>query len=120
MIDPMQAFLEANAMHSPTYPPGSRYHAIGARTLTLPDGRMVAYLARRFVPAPERHALVEAHAVVEGDRIDNLADRYLGDAQQYWRIADANGAMLPADLTAQAGRWLRITLPEGIPGPADD
>lgn len=120
MSDPMQALLEAAAPRLPAYPPDSRYHATATRTLTLPDGRMVSCLARRFVPAPERHAQVDTHAVVEGDRIDNLADRYLGDAQQYWRIADANGAMLPAALTAQPGQRLRITLPEGIPGPADD
>jgi len=120
MIDPVQAFLEAASLQAPTYPPGSRYHGLGTRTVTLPDGRMVACVARRFVPPPERHALLLEHAVVQGDRIDNLADRYLGDALQWWRLADANGAMRPAELTAQAGRRLRITLPEGVPGAADD
>jgi hypothetical protein len=41
------------------------------------------------------------------------------DAEQFWRIADANAALHPNELTAQPGRRLRITLPEGIPGPSN-
>jgi hypothetical protein len=54
-----------------------------------------------------------------GDRIDNLAAQYLGDATQYWRIADANAAMRPEALTEQAGAAVRITLPEGVPAPGE-
>jgi len=54
--------------------------------------------------------------LTEGDRLDNLTFDYLGDPEQFWRIADANRAMRPDELTETIGRQLRITLPEGIPG----
>jgi len=98
------------------FPANSRYQAIETTRLVLPDGTEVVYLQRRLVPPPDRMAQVQEHAVVEGDRIDNLAARYLGDPEQYWRICDANRAMRPAELTEAVGRRLRITLPEGIPG----
>jgi hypothetical protein len=55
--------------------------------------------------------------VTQGDRLDNIAAKYLGDPEQFWRLCDANGAMRPDALTETIGRWLRITLPEGIPRP---
>jgi hypothetical protein len=119
MIDPVQAFLEANALQTPLFPPTSRYHALGTAQFTTADGRTLVYLRRRFVPSPERFTLLQEHAVAEGDRIDNLAARYLGDPEQYWRLCDANGAIRPAELTETVGRRLRVTLPEGIPGLSD-
>ena len=95
----------------------SRYAQIGTATLTLPDGTQVAYLKRRFVPPMERFELIQEHLVTHGDRFDNVAALYLGDPEQFWRIADANGALLPDDLL-EVGRRLRITLPEGIPAPS--
>jgi len=120
VIDPVQAFLEENSFQTQFFPPSSRYHGLGTAVLTTTDGRSVAYLKRRFVPPPERFALLQEHAVVEGDRLDNLAQRYLGDPEQYWRLCDANGALRPDTLVETCGRLLRITLPEGIPGAADD
>ena len=118
MIDPLQVFLEANAIKTPIYPTTSRYYGIGSAVLSTADGRAVVYLKRRFLPQPDQLALVQEHSVSEGDRIDNLAHQYLGDAEQYWRLADANRAMDPAELTATVGRRLRVTLPEGVPGAA--
>ena len=74
---------------------------------------------RRFVPAPERFALLEEHLVSDGERLDLIAHQYLGDPEQFWRIADANGAVRPEELIEETGRRLRITLPEGIPGATD-
>lgn len=118
-MDPVEAFKQANALVMPLYPAGSRYYGIAAAQVTLPDGATVAYLKRRFVPPPENFALLQEHIVAAGDRIDNLAARYLGDPLQYWRICDANRAMRPDALTQTAGTRLRITLPEGIPGSPD-
>ncbi len=98
------------------FPNPSRYSGIETATLETSDGRVVPYLRRRFVPAPERFALLQEHAVAEGDRLDNLAAHYLGDPEQFWRICDANGALRPDELTETIGRKIRITLPEGIPG----
>ena len=97
------------------FPPTSRYHNIETATLETVDGKEIVYLKRRFVPSPDRFTLLQEHAVVEGDRLDNITALYLDDPLQFWRICDANNAMNPPDLTTEIGRRLRITLPEGIP-----
>jgi hypothetical protein len=61
--------------------------------------------------------LLQLHTVTEGERLDNITARYLGDPEQFWRVCDANNAMRPEELTETIGRKLRITLPEGITGP---
>jgi len=98
------------------FPITSRYYDTPTARLEMPDGRTIVYLRRRFVPPPERFELLTEHTVTAGDRLDNLTAQYLEDPEQFWRIADANNAMQPDDLTRVAGRRLRITLPEGIPG----
>ena len=97
------------------FPPTSRYHNVETTTHKTTDGKEIVHVKRRFVPAPERFSLLQEHLVVEGDRLDNITALYLGDPLQFWRICDANTAMNPPDLTAEIGRRLRITLPEGIP-----
>jgi hypothetical protein len=94
----------------------SRYHGTPTATLETADGKEITYVRRRFVPPPERFALLLEHMVTEGERLDNITARYLGDAEQFWRVCDANGAIRPDELTETIGRRLRITLPEGIPG----
>ena len=118
-MDPVQAFMQANALTAPLFPPTSRYYGIAAIQVVAADGTVISYLKRRFVPPPENFSALGEHLVVSGDRLDNLAARYLGDPQQYWRICDANAAMRPAELTETVGSRLRITLPEGVPGAAD-
>jgi nucleoid-associated protein YgaU len=48
---------------------------------------------------------------VQGDRLDNLAARYLGDPEQFWKICDANNVLRPDELTEEIGRVVRIALP---------
>ncbi|SRR6266511_197247 len=98
------------------FPPTSRYANVETAELETGPGRTVVYLRRRFVPQPDRFVLLLEHAVVDGDRLDNVTAKYLSDPEQFWRVADANGAMRPEELTETVGRRLRITLPEGIPG----
>lgn len=119
MNDPLQDLLNAGALETSPFPPNSRYRGIPVTKLEAPGRDPIPYLRRRLLPQPERFAEVQQHTVVEGDRIDNVAARYLGDPELYWQIADANGAMDPAALTEEPGRRLRITLPEGIPGAPD-
>ncbi len=57
--------------------------------------------------------------VREGDRRDLLAHAQLGDAALWWRMADAQGVLDPAELDRPAGRWLRVTLPAD-PRPQSD
>ncbi len=96
------------------FPPTSRYYGIATTTLDTPAGP-VAYLERRFLSPAENFALLQYHTVSEGERLDNIAAKYM-DAESFWRIADANNAMRPEALAETPGRKLRITLPEGIPG----
>jgi len=97
------------------FPPTSRYYAIEKATLEE-GGKTIIYLRRRFVPSPDRFALLQEHIVTQGERLDNITAAHLDDPLQFWRICDANRAMRPEELTETVGRKLRITLPEGIPG----
>ena len=96
------------------FPPTSRYSGIETAEIVMPDGRRVAYLRRRLVPAAGGIAIAD-HTVTEGERLDNITARFLRDPEQFWRLCDANGAVRPEELTEVPGRRLRITLPEGIP-----
>lgn len=95
---------------------GGRYHNLETSEYVFPSGKVVTYVRRRFLPPSARFALLQEHVVSDGERLDNITAHYLGDPEQFWRIADANDAMHPDELTATMGRRLRITLPEGIPG----
>jgi len=103
-------------MKSDKFPPTSRYADVEVVKLELADDRVIAYLRRRFLPAPEDFALLREHVVRAGERLDQIAAVHLGDPEQFWRIADANGAIAPEVLTDVVGRRLRITLPAGVPG----
>lgn len=113
MDDPLQAILKFTAKTT-LFPPNSRYSGIDTAKMETQDGRTIIYLKRRFVPPPENFTLLQEHTVTQGDRLDNLAARYLGDPEQFWRLCDANAAMMPEELTETIGRRLRITFPEGI------
>ena len=115
MVDPIQAFMQANGLAQPAFAPDSRYHGLPLAQTTLADGREVVFVTRRFLPPPENFARLATATVVAGDRLDTLAAQHLGAAEQNWRLADANGAMLPEALVAEVGRLLAITLPEGVP-----
>jgi len=118
VTDPLKtldALLQSAAAGPQQFAPNSRYYAVPTTTMTLPDGRMLTYLTRRFVPQPERFALLKQHAVVQNDRLDSLAAHYFNDPVQFWRLCDANRALRPDELIETIGRLLRITLPEGVP-----
>jgi len=119
MTDPSQALqqiLQPGALRTTIFPPTSRYHGIEMATLETSNGKIIIHIRRRFCPSPERFALLQEHVVVQGDRLDNITAKYLGDPEQFWRICDANAAMRPDKLTEIIGRRIRITLAEGIPG----
>lgn len=121
MSDPIQALLAAGLVPNVSFPPTSRYGGVGitARASTPAPGEPSvpqAYLRRRLVPRPERYALLHEYSCVEGDRRDLVAAAELGDPDLWWRLADANGVIDPAHMTQPAGRVLRVTLAEGVPG----
>jgi hypothetical protein len=90
----------------------SRYYQLETAELTLPDGRVADYKRRRFLPAGASLQLLVEATVTEGDRLDLITARTLGDPEQFWRVADANDAMNPFDLTAEVGRRLRVPMPQ--------
>jgi hypothetical protein len=112
----LDALLSNSAAVPPRFPPNSRYAGLPALTHVLADGRIVSYVARRFVPGPEEFLAVREHMVVQGDRLDSLGALYLGDSELWWQIADANVAFVPTELTDSLGATLRVALPGAPPG----
>ncbi len=96
------------------FPPTSRYSAVEVTAHTTASGETVMHLRRRFIAPIDRFQTLEEHTVVEGERPDMLATRFLGDPEQWWRVADANGVLRPEELTDTPGRTVRNTLPEGM------
>jgi len=95
--------------------PSSRYY--GANTLEYVghDGVAVRYLARRIVPQPGVYTSTQTYSVSEGDRIDNLSSKYLGDPLLYWMIADVNSVMDAESLTQTPGKNMQLPLATGVP-----
>ena len=117
MPDPLQELLAAGAVPSTSFPPTSRYAGIDTDAWDPGNGEPpVPYLRRRLCPRAERFAMLYEIRVVEADRRDLLAARHAGDAELWWRLADANGAVDPRELEGPVGRRLRITLPADVPG----
>lgn len=93
----------------------SRYYKINDATLTIRDSdgkeRKIVYKRRRFIPSTEGTTTLVEHAVVQGERLDNITARYLGDPTLFWRICDANLILNPDELTAESGSLIKIALP---------
>lgn len=120
MADPLKELLAAGAVPTTSFPPTSRYAGVGV-DLWDPgnDAPPVPFLRRRLCPRAERFALLYEVRVTEGDRRDLLAARHVGDAELWWRLADANGSVDPRELATPIGRVVRITLPADVPGQSD-
>lgn len=118
MSSPLMALIQMGVVPPVTFPTDSRYYGFSTLQYTAPDGQAITYLARRFVPQPgfANYATVAQHTVTQGDRLDLIAAKYLGDPLMFWLICDANGAIRPGDLVATPGTVLAITMPQGIPG----
>jgi len=87
----------------------SRYAAQPVATWIDEQGRSRVYVTLREVPAPiPAQPSDRRHEVTNHDRVDRIAWQEIGDPQQFWRIADANGALHPDELTATEGRRLLV------------
>jgi hypothetical protein len=87
------------------FDPRSRYVKYAGTEQTVDRrGRPVVALTPAEVPA--QTALGE-HRKKDHQRLDHLAHYYLGDGAGFWRIAEANDALLP-DALAEARR---VTIP---------
>ena len=79
--------------------PGSRYQATGTYTTTRPDGTIVAVLR---LPRSGL-AVVRGYFPRRADapRLDLIANSFLNDATAFWRLCDANNAVVPDALTVR-------------------
>ncbi len=120
MTYPLQAMLQLSVVPPVTFPTDSRYYGYGVLQFTAPNGEVIPYLQRRIVPQPgaANSVPIARHVVHQGDRLDRIAAKYLGDPLLAWLICDANGAIRPEDLVATPGRVLAITALQGVPGGA--
>ena len=98
------------------FPPDSRYHGLPLRRMTLPDGREVAYVGRRFLPPLDAYEPIAVHEVHDRDRLDLLAAQYFADPEQGWRIPEANGVRDPRTVMSQAGSRIAIAAASTIQG----
>lgn len=94
------------------FDPTSRYQNLASLTVPGGEGREIVYKERRFLPQGQTLPLLVEVTVAQGDRLDLIAARTLGNAELFWRVCDANNAMNPASLTADPGRKLRVAIPQ--------
>lgn len=96
------------------FPLNSRYHQTETSEFTRPDGQIIVYLRRRFVPPADQFQLLYEHKIEDGERLDTIAANELGDSLVFWQLCDANSITRPEDLLAL--EKVRITLPQGVAG----
>jgi hypothetical protein len=96
------------------FDPTSRYFTIPTATISVPDPdggtRELRYIKRRIIPAGESMTTLVEHTFVQGERLDLITARYLGDPMQFWRVCDANNVMQPEELEV-TGRVIKIAMP---------
>jgi hypothetical protein len=76
---------------------GSRYEKVGKTTVTKADGTIVTVTK---LPLPLNNPLLGFHRRQQGQRPDLIASHYLSDATAFWKLCDANNAMVPDALSA--------------------
>jgi hypothetical protein len=115
---PLQALLKMGVIPPVAFPTDSRYYGSSTLCYTAANGQSITYLSRRFVPQPgaANFSRLAQHTVQQGDRLDLLASKYLGDPLLFWLLCDANGATRPNKLVEAPGAILNITMPQGVPG----
>lgn len=96
------------------FDPTSRYFKIATATISVPDRddgtREIRYVKRRIVPPGEGMTTLVEHTVTQGERLDLITARYLGDPTQFWRVCDANNVLQPEEME-ETGRVIKIALP---------
>jgi len=90
----------------------SRYFSVETVIFSDANGQEHTYKRRRFLPNPADMQILAEVTVTQGDRLDNITAKSLGDPEQFWRICDINNALNPTELTSEIGRKLNIPLPQ--------
>jgi hypothetical protein len=83
----------------------SRYYARNTYQVTDHRGRKVTVVP---VPTAPEQRLLGYHLLLQGQRLDHLAEKYLGDAAGFWRICELNDVMLAEMLSEES----EIAIPE--------
>jgi hypothetical protein len=76
----------------------SRYAALTSYPVTDRRQRVVMVVSTPEAPA---ESLLGYHRRLQGERVDHLANAYLGDGAGFWRICELADVMLP-DALAEA------------------
>jgi hypothetical protein len=84
----------------------SRYAGQPTETVTLPDGTQVPAVVP---PAASPVPLLGYSQTPQGERLDLVATQYLGAPTGFWRLCDANNAMVAGSLAARS----EIGIPRG-------
>jgi hypothetical protein len=94
------------------FEPTSRYFALKDLLFNMPGVQhQIPYKQRRFLPSADDIQTFQEISFSAGDRLDLIAFRTLGDAEQFWRICDANiDTMHPLEMTSEPGRIIRIPI----------
>ena len=84
--------------------PNSRYCKVATVETTSSTGETVTALKlRRLTPVAGESQMVQS-----GDRLDLLAQARVGDATQFWHVADANTALDGRALVETPGGTLKV------------
>lgn len=94
------------------FEPTSRYYILETSTYVGPDGKHISYKKRRFLPKGQSMPTLVEVRLKQGERLDLITARSLGDPQQYWRVCDANNTNNPNELTDEVGRSIRVPIPQ--------
>ena len=116
-MNAVQALLAQTSLANTLFAANSRYYGLATETYVTPAGATIAYVERRFLPDASDFQVIQYHSVVQDERLDNIAAKFLGDPTLFWRLCDANNAMRPGELEV-LGRTLRITMPQDVTGSA--
>jgi hypothetical protein len=96
------------------FPRTSRYYGIDTASYFTAEGKEIVYLRRRFLPALSSMTILTKHSATQGERLDNITARYLGDPEQFWKICDGNNALRPDDLIEEIGSTILIPMPKVV------
>lgn len=88
-------------------PRGSRFTGLPVFEVTAPDGTRRHVIGLRLTATGV--AGEQTHRVRQGEAVDLIARRRLGDEQLWWRLLDVNPLRYPLDLTP--GEQLRLPEP---------
>ena len=81
------------------FPPRAATAKAATYQARLPNGTVATALV---IPAPRFPAPIGYHPRAVGDRLDLIAVKYLNDPTGFWRLCDANDALVAGALERRA------------------